>query len=342
MTKYQSVRRNPSFLGMPLRDSKSIPDSPVCPNEFLLEVAIHLVAQPGDKHIHNIGLRIKIIAPYMLHDHGLGQNSPGVPHEVRQQGKFLRLELNSLTGAKNITGQKIQREVFHHELGRFGSLACPANQCIDARQELRKGEWLGQVVVTARLKSFDAIIHGSLRAQNKHGRLNFLLSHLLDHAQSIELGKHHVHNGCVVGLGKSELEPVRAIIGMIHNKPRLSQPLHHERGNLSVIFHYEDSHREDALSPTGKITVKNTENSTSAQTEKQRGFENRTSACTFPFDDRGSRASASQTNSFFGKHRSKTFEIISHVANRIWKSGEPVLQSPIYGRFGWDRFRRKP
>ena len=77
----------------------------------------------------------------------------------------------------------------------------------------------------------------------------------------------------------------------------------------------------------------NTPSSTNGETKKRRRFENQTAiflwvrcgkSSSWRFESNGTHK-RSQTNSFFWELRSQGFEIVSYVANRIWKSSESIV-----------------
>jgi hypothetical protein len=77
----------------------------------------------------------------------------------------------------------------------------------------------------------------------------------------------------------------------------------------------------------------NTASSTNGDTKKRRRFENQLlsflwvrcrKSSSWRFESNGNHQ-CSQTNSFFWELRSQGFEIVSYVANRIWKGSEPII-----------------
>ena len=47
-----------------------------------------------DQHVHHVGLRIKAVVPDMLQNHGLGHDPASVPHQIFEQSKLPRLQLD--------------------------------------------------------------------------------------------------------------------------------------------------------------------------------------------------------------------------------------------------------
>src|SRR5262245_11391317 len=66
---YQRFRRNVTVRPTRLRRFKDITHPAHGVNQLLWEVLVHLVAQPTDQHVHDIGLRIETVVPNVLEDH---------------------------------------------------------------------------------------------------------------------------------------------------------------------------------------------------------------------------------------------------------------------------------
>src|SRR5687768_10102906 len=66
---YQRFRRNVTVRPTRLRRFKDITHPAHGVNQLLREIFVHLVAQPADQHIHDVGLRIETVIPNVLEDH---------------------------------------------------------------------------------------------------------------------------------------------------------------------------------------------------------------------------------------------------------------------------------
>src|SRR5208282_2152278 len=91
---YQRLSRNPTLRRKRSSTLKDIANSPdgldQCP------VLVQLAAQPVNEHIHNVCLRIETVIKNMFQDHRLGDRAVGAAHEIFQQGKLARLQLDLL------------------------------------------------------------------------------------------------------------------------------------------------------------------------------------------------------------------------------------------------------
>src|SRR3984957_9505001 len=61
-----------------------------------VEIAIDLGAQARHVHVDHIGLRIEVIVPHVLEQHGARDHLAGVLHEIFQQTEFARLQCDFL------------------------------------------------------------------------------------------------------------------------------------------------------------------------------------------------------------------------------------------------------
>ena len=72
------------------------------------EVSVDLAAQTADLDIDDIGLRVKVIIPDRLEEHGPGDHLSLVPHKLFEQPELARLESNRLAGTLRPPRPQIQ------------------------------------------------------------------------------------------------------------------------------------------------------------------------------------------------------------------------------------------
>ena len=115
-------------------------------NQGGVEALVDLVAQPADPRLDNVRLRIEVIVPDVLHDHRLGNHPPGVTREIFEQEELPGLKGDFFVRACDRPRTQIDGEVPNGDPGGLGCIVRPANQGLDARQELGEGEGLGEVI----------------------------------------------------------------------------------------------------------------------------------------------------------------------------------------------------
>jgi hypothetical protein len=74
----------------------------------------------------------------------------------------------------------------------------PSQQIPQSGQQLRQGEWLGQVIVAALLQALHTIIHGSARGKNQHRRHHTHLPQSQDQRNPIFIRKSQVYDQRIV------------------------------------------------------------------------------------------------------------------------------------------------
>src|SRR5579884_4017941 len=109
-----------------------------------IEVFIDLGAQSRDMHVDHIGLRIEVIVPNALEQHGPGDDLAGVLHQIFEQTKLARLQRDFDAAAGDLVRQAIELEI-GNAIDRL--LACPfrpaPRQRVDAGEQFGEGVGLG-------------------------------------------------------------------------------------------------------------------------------------------------------------------------------------------------------
>ena len=118
----------------------------------------------------------------------------------------------------------------------------PAQQRLDARQQLGEGEGLGEVVVAAGAQALHAVVHRAERAQHQHRRGAPLLPQQLHDGEPVEMRQHAVgDDDVVVRLGGAK-QAVPPVGGMIDRVAALAQPLQDEVRGFFVILDEQQTH----------------------------------------------------------------------------------------------------
>ena len=154
-------------------------------DEFRRKIAIHLVAQAADQHIHNIRLRVEGVVPYVLEDHRLRDDAPGVAQEVFEQGELSRLQFDSFAVARDLAREQIELQAAATQRRRFACLRGAADERLHAGKQFGKGKRLGEIIVAARLQAAHPVVHGTLRAEDEDRRFHLLGAPSFENAQAI-------------------------------------------------------------------------------------------------------------------------------------------------------------
>lgn len=134
---------------------------------------VDFIAQTAYPCLNDVGLRIEIVFPYMFHDHGLGNDAPGIAYQIFQKLKLQRLNVDSDISACDPVAQEIDCQIRHCERCRIGSRVCPSQKCLNACEKLGKGERFCQIIIASELKSAYFIFNGILCTENDNRSRNF-------------------------------------------------------------------------------------------------------------------------------------------------------------------------
>ena len=173
---------------------------------------------------------------------GEADDPTGVAEEVFQEGEFPRLELDLLAAAHHLAREEIHDQIAESQPGWFRGVGGPADQSLDARQQLGEGERLGQIIVPARLQSTHPVVHRGLGAEDDDRQRDLFLAQRLHQGQAVELGEHDVDDGRIVRDRPGHEQAFLAIRAVVYRKAALLETIDQEGGDLLVIFHHEDSH----------------------------------------------------------------------------------------------------
>src|SRR4051812_38329209 len=76
-----------------------------------LRVRLDLLPQLADVYIHNIRLRIEMIVPDVLQQHGAGHHLAGVAHQVLEELELLGLQRDRAGAPRSLTRQEVDMKV---------------------------------------------------------------------------------------------------------------------------------------------------------------------------------------------------------------------------------------
>src|SRR5215475_12243935 len=70
-----------------------------------VESLVDLLPEAADMDVDHIGLRIEMIVPHALEQHGAGHDLASMAHKIFEQAELTGLELYRLLGAAHLAGQ---------------------------------------------------------------------------------------------------------------------------------------------------------------------------------------------------------------------------------------------
>ena len=76
----------------------------------------------------------------MTEDHRLGHDAAGIAHEIFEQSKLARLQLNLFPRARDLAAEQIQRQIANPERSRLGRFRSAPDECLHARENSSKAK----------------------------------------------------------------------------------------------------------------------------------------------------------------------------------------------------------
>ena len=111
-----------------------------------------------------------VVAPYILQDLFAAEHLTGVAHEEAQQVELLGCQLEAARPAAGLARQGVEVQIGIAQRLVAGSNGGPAQQGMDAGQQLGRGKWFDQVVVGAAFQPLHAVLDGITRRQHQYQR----------------------------------------------------------------------------------------------------------------------------------------------------------------------------
>ncbi len=206
-------------------------------DQRLVKALVELLAQPGDVHVNHVGLRVEVIVPHLLEQHGAGDDLPGMAHQVLEQAELARLHVYALAGARHRAREQVHLEIGDAELGGRRVHGRAAAERFHASEELGEGEGLDEIVVAPGLEPLHPLVHRGERREEEDRGLVALGAQGFHQAHAIHAARQHaVEHQHVELLRGGEEESVAAIGRVLHRVPGLLEALAHEAGDLGIVL----------------------------------------------------------------------------------------------------------
>src|SRR5215471_4930728 len=210
-----SARLKVQDLSVLARSTEAIPDAADGMNERIRLLIVYLAPYPPDIDVDDVGGRIEMKVPYVLEQHGARHDSAFVADQIFEQLEFPRKELDFTPAPARGPRHEIDLEIAdaQHRLPDHGGAA--TSESLDARQQLREGKRLDEVIVPAGTQTADPVIDLAERADDQDRRGDALLPQLLHHRNSIEVREQAIDCQHGIGFGAAVTQRVIAVRGEV-------------------------------------------------------------------------------------------------------------------------------
>ena len=210
-------------------------------NELLAATSVDLVAQVVHVHINDVGEGVEVLIPHVFGDHGPGEDTARVPHQVFEQGIFFQGQVNPLPPSDDFTGRRIKDEVIDLEYaGALGSASPEKGP--NPREQLIDGEGFREVVIRSRVEPLDPLVDLRLGGQDQDWSLNAGPANSLEDIEAGQRGQHEVDDDQVVARGERHLKTFRPVFAQIDGVALFLKCALDEGADFRFVFDYEDTH----------------------------------------------------------------------------------------------------
>ncbi len=146
-----------------------------------------------------------------------------MPGQKAQQGKLFRSQFQSRSGAKYPASQLVEMQIVNLQLGDVCAIRSAATyQCLNTRHQLNQREGLGEIIIRAKAKPFNAFIDRAASREHQHRRL-FGCSHPLKYPVAVHPRQHHIQYYRVVVELQRVMKTFSAVCRDIYRKSGLAQ-----------------------------------------------------------------------------------------------------------------------
>jgi hypothetical protein len=162
--------------------------------------------------------------------------------ERLEQGELLGGQLDLTRSAADAPRGGVELQVAGGQRG--GPLTgLPPRDRAQAREQLGKGEGLGEVVVGAAVEPGHAILHGVAGGQHQHRRPDALGAQAPADLEAVDARQHHVEDHGVVGRGLGHPDGVLALDRDVGGQSLLAETAADQARHLHLVLDDEHPHR---------------------------------------------------------------------------------------------------
>jgi len=201
-------------------------------------------------NIDDVGGGIETHAPYVVENHGAGDDAAGVAAEIFEKRELLAGELQLALAAMRLAADKIEFEVGDAQArGLLLRGYAAAKKVTQTGEKFGQRKGLGEIVVATLLKAANTLIDRATGGENKDGRLTALGTATGDQFETVAVGESEIDDESIVDSLKREVFAGCSIGGGIDFISRLGQSAAKEILNFQIVFNDEQT---QALSPSLK------------------------------------------------------------------------------------------
>src|SRR5262249_31319229 len=161
--------------------------------------------------------------------------------KIFEQRVLLSRQVNAPARASRRMVSGVQNQIgdLHHGGSKIPNAP---QEGANSRQQFFKLERLDQIVVSAAVQTFDAVVNRVTRRQHENGRVDSARTQFAANLIAVFTRQHHVQNDQVVIVYLSLIERRLALRYDVDGVTFLAQPFGHKSGHARFVFDQQNSH----------------------------------------------------------------------------------------------------
>lgn len=221
--------------------AKPVPRSPQRLNQLRLESVIDLSTHSRNENLECVREWIVVVIPDVSSDCGSIDNLPGVKNEELQESKFLCGQIDGLARARDPLRLDPNFQVCNSYDLRERRRP-PARKRANSGDKLPEREWLGQIIVSTRVKARDAVVDRVSRGEHQYRRSYLPLAQVRAKVEAAAAGEHHVENDHVERIHDRLEPPLIICVGDHDSNFFFLEPAADDIRQTTVIFYKKNPH----------------------------------------------------------------------------------------------------
>ncbi len=203
---------------------------------------IHLLAQSTDVNVNHVGLRVEMVIPNPLEEHGARHHLARTTGEKLENGPFAGLQLEFARTAPGRTAEQIENQIANPDIGLHRLAPTAPGQGLESRQQLGERKGLDKIIITAGTESRHAILDTAPRREKKDRDFYLILAQGFDDRKPVEARQHAVDHQRIERPTDRQRKPLRTILGAVDGPTAFAQALLEEACRLVVVFDHQNAH----------------------------------------------------------------------------------------------------
>ena len=212
-------------------------------DELRIAFSCNLLPQTIDVNLDEVCTRIEVHVPDMLDDLRAWYHLGRAAQKEFEQSEFFGGQRNRPACPRHPSLVAIQFQIAITE--NAATRGAPPDERTNSREQFGYGEWFRQVIVCARIQTFDSLLDETARGEHQNGSIHSGITQFAANLQSTQPRESNVEQNAVIRGVSGHVDGFLARLGQIDSVGILAQGPADETGDTSLIFDQEYTHCGD-------------------------------------------------------------------------------------------------